>query len=69
MNPDLEFVRGLRERLNLKARMARHNAQVFEASSQAAIEKAKAEAFQTVANECDTYITRREAELNNGRRP
>lgn len=69
MNPDLEFVRGLRERCNLKARMLRHQAQVLSAPHISAIQTAEASAWQAVATECDTFIVRREAELNNGRRP
>lgn len=69
MNPDLEFLRGLRERLNLKAKTARHQAHVCAGGPAAAIWTAEAKVAQEVANECDTYLIRREAELNSGRRP
>jgi hypothetical protein len=65
----LEFIRGLRDRLNLKAKVARHQALVCAGGSTAALWSTEARVAQEAANECDIYMIRREAELTNGRRP
>jgi len=69
VNPDIEFLRGLMERqklLNVQyAGLSRRNA----GKPEAATHHGKATHAQAVADEIGLYLTRRERELNNGRRP
>jgi hypothetical protein len=69
MNPDIEFLRGLMERqklLNVQySGFSRRNT----GKPEAATYHGMAKQAQAVADDIGLYLTRRERELNNGRRP
>lgn len=63
MNPDLEWIRGLKERTRMQAANALNLSRKHAGHAEAATHAGRAQAFTAIADEADMYLMRRTREL------